>query len=509
MRKRPALLLLVLLTVTACGSTVQQRTTSTSGLGDTGAAAGSSAPGAAAGQQQGAGAPLGTGTGTGTGIGSTTGSGTAGPAAQGGAGATTAGTGEVAGTGATAGGAQTTGPVKVGVVLTDVGDLSAYGFSTGQAYTERAVDQALFDAINKRGGVLGRKLVPVFATTHTTSTNWSADFAQACATFTQDNHVQAVLGYDFNWDQAFESCLSKAGIVHVETGYNVPDASELGKHPLHRALSVPNIDVRTTLKLTHGLEDGLVTSKHKLGVVIDTCPGTQSSWKRVGEPFLKSHGIGYFVYESTCASGDNADTAAQVNGVNGIIVKFRQAGVDTLTFLATSEGPALAVVATAADSQNWHPNYVVSSLANLSALEGHTPDDQLAKVHGYGWLSSQDVGATRQPARWAGQKQCLSDLRSAGVDAKQFGDLTAAYRICTAVYAYVAAVTKTGGDVSGRAVVDALDHLGTALSSPDALDGASDLTAARANSAPAHLRRVLFNPGCTCFLYSGPTLRLS
>jgi len=492
---------LTALLASACGSTVAMTSRATGSVGDSlgGVASGPSAVGGSA--------SAGLGGTTGSALGATTGSASAGTT-PGALGSQTGSATDGAVSGTTAGGVVAgNAPVKLGIVLTSTASVQAAGFSSGESYSERTVDQALIDALNRSGGFGGHKIVPVYASTDPNSSNWSADFAAACATFTQDNHVAAVVGYQFNYDQSFETCLSKNGVPHLTTGFNIPDETELAKHPLHRALAVPTIDLRSSSKLNGALQDGWLSTKSKVGAVIDTCPGTQASWNRVSKPFLDSHKIPYILYVSSCATG-SADGANGAQQVPGALLKMRQEGVTAITFLTVSEGPALAVVSNAAESQGWRPLYIVSSLANLSALSGNAsvvPPAQMANVKGYGWMPAQDLSPHSQPPLTAGQKRCLALLKSEKVVPASFGDFTNAYRICDGVFAYELALEADGTNTQGTAVIAALDGLGTAFSDPDVLDGATLLNRSRANNAPSHLRAVVFSKGCSCFVYTGRT----
>lgn len=395
-------------------------------------------------------------------------------------------------------------PISIGIVLTNTSGAGDSGFSTGESYSEEQVSRAVVTAMNKQGGIGGRQLAPVFAMTDPGASEWSTDFAAACAKLTEDNHVAAVLGYVFNYDPAFETCLTKKNIPHLNTGFNIPDAQELAKHPLHRALSVPTIDHRSMAKLQGAIEDKVLTKASKLMVVYDTCPGSTTSAEKVALPYLKRQGITIAsAFQGGCSSG-SASTGEAINGVPAAILKARREGVDALTILAGSEGPALAIVAIAAEAQGWHPTYIMSSLANLSALEGQVPPNQLKNVKAWGWMPAQDVRASLQPKKSAGQQRCLDLLATQKVKPTNFGDFTNAYKICAALFAYEAAVNKTQGNTDGPAVIKALDSIGSSFSNPDVLEGATLFGSGRANYAPSKMRAIVYNFTCKCFNYSGP-----
>ncbi len=114
--------------------------------------------------------------------------------------------------------------------------------------------------------------VAILSATSEPGSNPENDFAAACARFTQDNHVEAVLGYDFTYYHSFEACLGKRGVPHLSTGFNVADPTELAKVPLFRSLDVPTIDRRGLLKVDNGFADKVLTTAASWGSSPTTVP---------------------------------------------------------------------------------------------------------------------------------------------------------------------------------------------------------------------------------------------
>ena len=69
------------------------------------------------------------------------------------------------------------------------------------------------------------------------------------------------------------------------------EPEELRPFPLHLAINTPIIDRRGLLKLRGAAADGVVTRASKLGVLTDTCPGTQSSLNRTFLPETRRLGL--------------------------------------------------------------------------------------------------------------------------------------------------------------------------------------------------------------------------
>jgi hypothetical protein len=482
-----------------CGSTVQTAGTAAVSS-DGGLAAPTSSASAAPGAVPGAGGLSVPAAGTGS-------------APAGGSSAATTGTGVQPGVApggsvAANGPAALQGPIKIGIVLTKVSNAAEFGVSLGNTYAEKDFDQALINALNKHGGIDGRRIDPIYASTDTATTNWSTDFEAACATFTQDNHVAAVLGYAFDYERNFESCLAKNGIPHLTTAFNVPDNAELSQWPLFWALETPTIDVRSLAKIQGAMRTGVLTSKSKLGVILDSCPGTVHAWTTVIQPYLRRMNINVAdVQNFGCGTGDNASEGNEVSQAGNAMVAFRSKGVDRVTFFSVSEGPALLVLSEAAESQHYYPKWIVSSLANLSVLVGQAPRDQLQNVEGYGWLETQDVSPSQYSKPNAAQRRCLSLMKSQGVVPKSAADFSFAYNICEAVFVYEQALVRTGGSSIGTSIIAGVARIGDFLSTLN-YAGESSFTSSRRNNTPRVYRHVVYLDPCSCFKYVGGTMAM-
>lgn len=483
---------------TACGTTVQGATAG-SGVGPGGGLAvptGSSSAG-----------PLG-------GSGGSIPGGTALPGSSSGSGTGSAGsaaTGDASGSAASNGGVVvpgrgSSGQVKIGILLTKVGQADALGVSVGNTYSERQFDDAVINGLNKQGGLHGRRIVPVYAGTDTASANWEADYQAACATFTQDNKVDAVLGSSFAYFASFERCLAKAGIPHLTNSSNVADNTELGQFPLLRALIVPTIDKRSLAKLQGAINTGFLTPSNKLGVITDSCPGTQRAWNNVVKPFLAQHKIPVAsTADEGCADGYNGSFSSAGAAVSNAILTFRSAGVDRITFITVSESGTMLVMSEGASSQKYYPGWIVSSLVGTSILQTQAPADEMKNTRVYGWLPSQDVTPAQYDPPNNAQRRCYGYLKTAGIKPSSAADYSYAQSICEALFAYEAALGKDGGLIDGPAVIHGLEQLGTGFQSVFDLNGASDFDPLRRNDAPRLYREAFFDGRCSCFAYRGRT----
>jgi hypothetical protein len=325
----------------------------------------------------------------------------------------------------------------------------------------------------------------------------------ACATFTQDHHVIAVVGYVFNYFTSFERCLAAKGIPHLSTGFNVPDREELAKYPLQMALDVPTIDRRGLLKLHGAVADGVLTAKNRIGVLTDACPGTPTSLQHVFLPEAKRLGLTVAKTVTINCPKGNADSAGAVSALQSAVLQFASARVDRVMFHASSEGPALLLFSLSAESQSYRPTYVVSSLANLEALRSNFPAAQVHNIHGYGWMPTQDVPPRDYPKPNALQKRCLALLAKGQVKVSSGPDYYYAYNFCESLFVYEQALLTNGGNSGGQQVVGAVRGLGTRFASL-VNEGGSAFAPDRPD-APRSMRHLVYADSCSCFRYTGPT----
>lgn len=400
--------------------------------------------------------------------------------------------------------AQDTSPVSIGIVLTGTSNADDVGASLGETIDERDIYDAIIRALNDQGALAGKTIEPVYAKTDTGSASWESDFAAACMTFTQDHQVDAVLGYVFNYMASFEGCLAKAGVVHLTTSFNIPDAVELQQYPLLLALSVPTIERRGLLKI-----DGAVATRHltgttKLGVLTDSCPGTQRSYDQVVAPTLRDAGVQVArTVQLSCVSG-NSQAGNAVGQIQNAVLAFRSAGVDTVMFHSVSEGPPLLFFANSAESQGYRPAYIVSSLGNLAILAGPPPQiprAQARNVVGFGWLPHQDVFPRFYEANGA-QRRCLSLLESEGIEPVSAADHAYALNMCESLFVYEAALERTGGRVAGPEVISAVRSVGETLPSADKLAGRSRFTR-DGHDGVAVAQPLSWVEDCGCWQYRG------
>jgi substrate-binding family protein len=391
-----------------------------------------------------------------------------------------------------------TGPIQVGFLTTAVSNAGAAGLSTGSSFTDREVYDALVAELNASGGLAGRKIVPVYGTTDTASSNWSSQFQAACTNLTQDHKVTAVLGYAFIFLDSFEQCLLKAGVPHLYGGYQPGDIQAQKEFPNVVSIANPTVDIAYITTFTGAMKTGLLTPATKLGVMIDDCAGGVRSFNASAAPFLKAHNITYDLVTGSCSTGSSDVTSASA-AVSSAELRFASKGVQ----LVAAGGIPLLLFMAAAQSQGYHPQYVTS--AGGAAFEPNAPAPQLANLHGFGWLPAVDVNPAHQPYPvTAAQQRCVSMLQRHGLTPKAYNDFLTAYITCDSLSLYALALTRTNGHTDATAIEQAV------VAAMPSFQGASTyagrlMSNATQRGGPAQYREWGWTPDCSCYTYRGPT----
>ena len=487
-RLAPTLLAAALLA--ACGSTAQHTGTQTSA----GSGAGLSVTG---------GATPGSDTATSSGdiVGSTGGSstGATGSGAVGTRGGSSSG-GVAAAPGQTVpAGERVTGPVTIGFLNTTVGNAEGLGVNVGQTYTPRQLFEALVASLNEDGGIAGREIEVAVADTDTASGNWEVEFGAACARFTTDQRVDAVLGYAFALIESFEQCLTDEQIPHLTGGYNVGDRTTFEEHPLLVSTTNVTADRRYVLQLQGAVDAGVLTREHKVGIMRDDCPYSLRAHERSTLPYVERAGIAV-VAEAVMSCGQGAGDVGTIAGqIQNAVLQFRSRGVDTVVI----EGVPLVVFSQSAESQGWRPRYLLTSTSGGAAVEPNVPASQAANMFGFGWFPNADVNPSNQPPTTPAGERCLELLARQNVEPTQYNDFISAFTSCDALFLYESALEATRGSSDGPSVVGAITALGDSHAGVAALEGRTHFDAGR-RDAPSVYRQWGWVEDCSCFRYAGP-----
>ena len=395
---------------------------------------------------------------------------------------------------------RSTKPVEIGFLVTKCGNCDLVGSSYNKfSHSEQDILQALINDKNKHGGVLGRQILPVWATEDTASSDFSTMLQSICSTFTQDHHVAAVVGAGFGYSDILGNCLAKASIPIIDamrtTG--VPDSKDLQGHPGYIISSEPELDVYNLVAYSSGVIDGWLSPKSKLGVLNYDCPGTVRVWKNVIKPYLAAQHIPVTVdYTASCIAGAS-DIGKAAQEVQQAVLKMRANGVDTV---AITDVP-LVVFSTSAESQGYHPKYLATEGGGAS-YEMLVSPAQIVNIHAPGWAPSFDLNASHQPPLTVLQRNCLASLTRGGL-APTAKEYVLYFALCGGLDLFLQASSKAG-DLAMAKVLNAIDSLSGSFVSPFLLGGQTSFGPGK-HAAALHYRTQLYNGSCKCFQYVGPS----
>ena len=247
--------------------------------------------------------------------------------------------------------------IRIGVVVFDlesVGPLGL-GLKNFEVDTQKKIVTAYFDDINRRGGVHGRRLEPVFVVNDPLDAAEAANARAQCLKLTKDLKVFAVMGFISTASPcvAIEQrtpVLSNA--ADIEETYSASRNFFISGPPSAERIAREWADALDTLKLLSGKKVGILA-----GEVVLERRSADALQKR-----LEGYGI-TTVYRSHIS----ADADAAVAQIPLEVQRMRSAGVDSV-LLPTNFAIALTFVQ-AAEGQGWRPKYFTSDLGNL-ATEG-------------------------------------------------------------------------------------------------------------------------------------------
>lgn len=391
--------------------------------------------------------------------------------------------------------------IKIGywVVNSDAG-CQAIGADrgSGQGCTSSDADavRAFASHVNANGGIVGRKLVPVIYETEATRDSWASQAQAACAHFTEDNQVFAVVSEGEVGRDVLAYCVARTNTPVIDPGFWPFD--DHAYRELNGLLYQP--DRAKPERWVRAYIDGLAAQGF-FGK--DTRVGLfrfgGGSFDRVTERVLKAklqeHGV-KLAEEAVIKTPASVAAFSDMNvELASAILRFRQARVNRVIFFSTMAEMAIFYFPQA-ESQGFRPRYGVSSLEYLGRLSADAPDAQLRDAVGVGWLPRFDVAPADDPGGSAAAAQCKEILRQAGLNAGAGRNSR-----CSATLFLKAALDRAPA-LNPTGLRLAVEGLGTSF------EPAETFTASFGPGrydGPSTLRFVGFNTQCGCFRYtSGP-----
>jgi Periplasmic binding protein len=252
--------------------------------------------------------------------------------------------------------AVTKDQIKVGITYVDLAAIKARGINIDHGDYEKAYTAVIND-LNAKGGIDGRKLVPVFAPVNPTGT----DPAQAaCVKLTEDEKVFAVIGFFLNDGPL---CYLEQHSTPVIGGNMTSEYLARAKAPWYTIEAGDSASAQVVDALA---QEG-VFKKGKIGVISHS--QEQPLLDNVVLPALKRNNV---KVTSAIIDAPASDTVAAQAQADTIVQRFESDGIKTILAAGNSIVATGRAVAKTAD---YRPRLVSTARGTMSAYATDKSND--------------------------------------------------------------------------------------------------------------------------------------
>ena len=395
-------------------------------------------------------------------------------------------------------------PIEIGTYYLQGGSaaLAAAGFAGIEIPDNKPLFDAMVKYLNKHGGLGGRLIKPV-EFKYTSGGDPHAEDAAACADFTQDHHVYLVVGGISSGAGDLPACLIKHQVPLI--GANLGgDARYFAQN--HQFIYEPG-QANFTLGLTTLVNDlwskNFFTGGVKVGVVQYEGPTYDNAVNDGLVAALAQHGIKLVDRVKVTSNTDNSIIAR--DSANAVL-QFNTEGINRVFFMAPG-GAVATYFMNAASTQHYHPHYGIWSADSPYVLALTAAKDQLVNSMGIGYQPGLDVQSTQDPtATTPAAKACLKFWDSLGQADNSGLNSPLKRAMCDGFNTMLRAVAFNSHTLTSTVALEAgYNSIGTSYT--PAATFLMRITTGGHDEANGY-RRLNYLSSCSCFVYTGPTLRL-
>ena len=401
--------------------------------------------------------------------------------------------------------------VKIGFITIDpqsaATTTAAFGGNVANGGNPEDQVKAIVDHLNARGGLAGRKIIPVIQE-RDTSSNETDYGAQFCEKFTNDHKVFAVVT-NYRIDEGVEACFAKRHTLFINDGVEPESVLTKIAKPYVWVPGLPSQEGGYAA-YTEGLaSQGYFTKTGKLGIVAHDTPDTLNAYKTVVQPRLAKYGytgakVEYFAVKQPENDADNGRWAQEIQGA---MLKFRDRDVDRVMFMAPGAGVPILFMQQA-QGQAYRPTYGLSSYDSPAfLLQKAVPATQLAGSMGGGFVPLVDSDPSKSDPfpTGKGETQCLEVMKKAGITFASRGEAYSAMYLCDGAFMLAAAAAPyVGKGLTTEGWAAAADRLGSSYQAGYAHPGGTFVAPGTFTGGNSY-REFKYDTTCSCFYYtSGP-----
>lgn len=391
-------------------------------------------------------------------------------------------------------------PVEIGVQIATNAD-SVYR-SVGVQYSignPEGYARAVIEEMNRRGGLAGRKIVPVFAAYDAATTrSYAADEQTMCSRWTEDHRVAAAVVVSYiPIGGTLLPCLTRARVpVVYGSGASFWGEKEgFDAWPLFFTPNGPSLDRWARFYVERLHAQGFFEPRAKIGLLRYDTPAQERVARMILAPALARHGlkltseVAITHHRSTPEFLSSGTAQAQ-----SAALRFRSESITHVLFMSVS-----FLFMAAAESNAYRPRYGLSSNDLPEFVRANVPAAQLERSLGVGWLPFDDVNDAHDPGQTEAQKRCLALMKEAGQDTSTRSAKGGAIDHCDALL-FLQSGANEAGTLTPRALGSAFEALGSRFVSggtfrttigPGRHDGTSVV------------RDFAYSGACSCFNYRG------
>ncbi len=390
---------------------------------------------------------------------------------------------------------DTTITIAIPVVENTAAGSESVGAEGVGGLVQEDVALALVDAINDRGGIAGRELVPVFQRTDASVPIDPQDaLRQACATYTEDNQVFAVVSI-FAAGTDTLSCLADAGVAYIASSgiFVFDDDAVYDEFPLYfnsgASLS------RAAAGFVTGLDaSGYLAEGGTYGLLRLSSPEFDRSAEDVLLPALADAGVDLAEEVALAAIASTDDVGRLATEAQNAVLRMKDAGVDHLLVFESGGALPFFFISSAA-GQDYAPAYAFTSMSGgQGLLQNVDPGDAVA----VGWDPLSDVGPANDIGMWPARQECLDLIDPSGSLFDHRQQESEAVRFCDAFGLLEAALADAPG-VNAEVLLAGVEALGESYASPAV--NATQFGPGR-HDGVANYRIARYDADCACYAYT-------